>query len=298
MKQFLYTGSKTNQISFPLGGIGTGCVGLAGNGRLIDWEIFNRPNKGSVNGFSHFAVKAEADGELLDARVLHGDLNPPYTGEGGSSNYRGFGWGPQREYLTGMPHFRSVEFRGEFPLADLSFVDDHFPGTVRLRAFNPFIPLNEQDSGIPAAFFEIEVTNSTAKTISYSLAGVLSNPLDAPNSNTIHQDNHGTTLHLTSDALDSTDVRYGDLALATDSQDVSWQQYWFRGAWFDSLEVYWRDFAKPGKLQNRQYMPEEVGDQNTGMLCAHITLAPGENAFGSIPDQLELPQLRELLERS
>ena len=60
MDRFLYTGSKTNQISFPLGGIGTGCIGLAGNGRLIDWEIFNRPNKGSVNGFSHFAIKAEA----------------------------------------------------------------------------------------------------------------------------------------------------------------------------------------------------------------------------------------------
>ena len=44
MDRFLYQGNKTNQISFPLGGLGTGCIGLAGNGRLIDWEIFNRPN--------------------------------------------------------------------------------------------------------------------------------------------------------------------------------------------------------------------------------------------------------------
>ena len=80
---FLYRGAKTREISFPLGGIGSGCIGLGGNGRLIDWEIFNRPNKGSVNGFSHFAVKAEADGRVLDARVLHGDLLGPY---GGTSN--------------------------------------------------------------------------------------------------------------------------------------------------------------------------------------------------------------------
>ena len=59
MEAFVYKGTKTNQISFPLGGIGSGCIGLAGNGRLIDWEIFNRPNKGSVNGFSHFAIRAE-----------------------------------------------------------------------------------------------------------------------------------------------------------------------------------------------------------------------------------------------
>ena len=60
MEHFVYRGAKTNQISFPLGGIGSGSIGLAGNGRLLDWEIFNRPNKGSVNGFSHFAIKAES----------------------------------------------------------------------------------------------------------------------------------------------------------------------------------------------------------------------------------------------
>ena len=69
MQDFVYEGAKTAQISFPLGGIGAGGIGLAGNGRLVDWEIFNRPNKGSVNGFSHFAVRAERDGQVLCARV-------------------------------------------------------------------------------------------------------------------------------------------------------------------------------------------------------------------------------------
>lgn len=55
---FLYRGEHTREISFPLGGIGTGCLGLGGDGRFKEWEIFNRPNKGGLNGFSHFAVKA------------------------------------------------------------------------------------------------------------------------------------------------------------------------------------------------------------------------------------------------
>ena len=38
----VYSGERLREISFPLGGIGTGCIGLAGSGRLIDWEIFNR----------------------------------------------------------------------------------------------------------------------------------------------------------------------------------------------------------------------------------------------------------------
>ena len=45
MENFIYRGPNTKEISFPLGGIGTGCIGLSGNGRFIDWEIFNKPNK-------------------------------------------------------------------------------------------------------------------------------------------------------------------------------------------------------------------------------------------------------------
>ena len=44
---------KTKNISFPLGGIGTGSIGLTGNGELSDFEIFNRPNKNSKNRYKN-----------------------------------------------------------------------------------------------------------------------------------------------------------------------------------------------------------------------------------------------------
>ena len=73
MKQgAMYTGENLREISFPIGGIGTGSIGLAGNGRLTDWEIANRPNKGGGNGHSFFAVKAERGGKCVVARVLQG----------------------------------------------------------------------------------------------------------------------------------------------------------------------------------------------------------------------------------
>ncbi len=115
MPEFIYRESKTKEISFPLGGIGTGCIGLAGNGRLIDWEIANRPNKGSLNGFSHFAVKAERNGEVLDAKVLNSDLPAPYTGDLNRPQFMSFGFGPPRGTMAGIPHFRGGEFQGEFP---------------------------------------------------------------------------------------------------------------------------------------------------------------------------------------
>ena len=127
-----YEGQYTKAISFPIGGIGTGSIGLAGNGRFIDWEIFNSPNKRSFNGYSHIAVKAEAEGRLLDARVLNGDYPAPYMGEPvrGGPLHSGFGYGPESNTMAGMPHFREHYFEGEFPMARMGFQDERFPGKV------------------------------------------------------------------------------------------------------------------------------------------------------------------------
>ena len=280
MDRFLYTGARTKEISFPLGGIGTGCIGLAGNGRLVDWEIFNRPNKGSVNGFSHFAIKAEAGGRVLDARVLNGDLRPPYSGTLSGGQYGSFGFGVRREYLTGLPHFREVEFRGEFPIADLLFKGAKFPGRVTLTAFNPFIPLNDKDSGIPAAFFEFEVKNTTRKRITYTIAATLGNPLPAGNVNRVRRTKATTSLHLGSDSVKPEEAGYGDLTLATDAAEVSWQEYWFRAEplWFADLEMYWQDFCARGPLKNRRYSPEKAGSGTHGTLAARVAVGPGKTA--------------------
>lgn len=278
---FIYRGARTSQISFPLGGIGTGCVGLAGNGRLIDWEIFNRPNKGGINGFSHFAIKAEReDGSVADARILHGDLSTPFQGELTGVPFGGFGWGPRREYLTGLPHFDDVDFRGEYPLAELTYHSGDFPGQVTLQAFNPLIPRNDKDSTIPAAFFEFSITNTGEEPLRYTLAGVLGNPLPAANRHRVDETEWGHALHLASDGVEEGTPEYGNLTLATDAAqsgaEISWQQYWFRGVWFDSLEVYWKDLNSPGPFNDRTYAPEKAGDKNNGVLAAHITVAPGE----------------------
>ncbi|MFP4382026.1 MAG: GH116 family glycosyl-hydrolase, partial [Candidatus Sumerlaeia bacterium] len=287
MKAFTYTGKKLHQINFPLGGIGTGCVGLAGDGRLLDWEIFNKPNKDSFNGFSHFAIRVEEGDKVIDARVLNGDLQAPYTGAPHKGIYSGKGFGPQRATLAGLPHFRETVFTGKFPFAEIAFKERNFPGQVRLKAFNPFIPLNAQDSGIPAAFFEFEVKNTTRKTLTYTIAGNLCNPLPPNQVHKISRRKDATCIELGTNGLPEDSTRYGQLSLATDCPDTSHQQYWFRGRWFDSLEVYWRDLNTPGPFKNRKYaIPAQCcaeagqsgGDQNHALLAAHVRLKPGQSA--------------------
>lgn len=118
-----FTGEYTKEISFPLGGIGSGSIGLDGSGRLVDWEIFNRPAKGSRNGYTHFAVKAISDDGIV-TRVLAGDTCESYMGQYRNSNtHTAYGFGPDKESLCGFPHFKTVDFNGEFPIATLDFKD-------------------------------------------------------------------------------------------------------------------------------------------------------------------------------
>lgn len=134
-----------------LGGIGTGCIGLGGDGRLIDWEIFNRPSKGSINSYSHFAIRA-IQGDKITAAVLNGDIQKDYMGQYMKDEFCGYGFGPSNAKMCGFPHFKNVEFSGEFPIAALDFKDDNFPADVSMTTFNPFIPLDAKNSSIPAAF--------------------------------------------------------------------------------------------------------------------------------------------------
>jgi len=290
-KKFVYHGAKTKEISFPLGGIGTGSIGLAGNGMLIDWEIFNRPNKnGSMNAASFFAIKAERGDRPVLARLLQGDWLGSYNAanKGAPSYY--VGHGSNRENAPAMPHFRRTAFTGMFPIAEVAFEDEADLLAVTLEAFNPFIPLNDRDSSIPCAIFRYRVRNVFAVELDIGLAACIANPHQVQAVNTLVRDGGMTGIRLSSEAYGSKDPAYGDVTVATDQPDVSWQTCWKRTDRFENpLELFWDEFTAPGRLTDRTYdEPHTHTDINpllhirsTGALCAHRTLQPGEETVFS-----------------
>lgn len=268
----LYKNEYTREISFPMGGIGTGSIGLAGNGRFIDWEIFNRPSKGSINGWSHFAIKAIKDGKPVTF-ILNGDIQKDLIGQYEKKAFAGYGFGPKSESMAGFPHFKNLDFNGEFPVAELSFSDERFPANVKMTAFNPFIPCDEDNSSIPAAFFEIEIDNTDCCEIEYQTALSVRNPFEVSENKT-ETVNGRKILKMYNAGADKSDISYGDLTVASDCDDVSFQTYWYRGAWMDSIVSFWNDFNSVCNIKDRKY--SECGRFDTGTVVASVKVKPSE----------------------
>ena len=293
---------NAGEVSFPLGGIGAGSIGLTADGRLVDWELFSRPNRQSINWYTHFAIRTEDENGIRDCRVLQGDSTRDYMGgmHIGAHSW-GFGHGPSRGTMAGFKHFRNTRMEAFYPSADIYYHDPDFPGRVRMNAFSPFIPSNDKDSSIPAAFFEFTLRNTNDIETKYTIALSCTNPVkDRPirrqrdgmsvaewNATSLKSGrrNRGgklgslSRIMMDTVAYDKDDPGYGELVIATDSTDAGWQESWYRSGWFDNVSAFWREFSE-GKLLPRHY--EEANDGSldlcpeVGTLTASVTLKPGE----------------------
>ena len=268
----IYEKEFLQEISFPLGGIGTGCIGLTGSGRLADFEIFNRPAKGSDNGFSCFAVKVTQNGKSI-TKMLCGDVTKDLTGTYKKSKFTGFGFGPASTTGAGFPHFKDVSFKGEFPIAEITFRDEDFPGCVKLKAFNPFIPLDSFNSSIPCAIFTITYENDTDDKIDFSSFFTFRNPF-ASSLNIPFEVESVKGITLKNASADKNDHTYGDLSIVCSDNDAFYQNYWYRGGWCDGIVTFWNEISGSG-LTKRSY--DTKGHNDNCSVSSSAILKPGES---------------------
>lgn len=273
-----FTGGALSGIAFPLGGIGTGNVSLGGRGDLRDWEMFNRPGKGKDLPFSFFAIWAKAQNGKPVAKILERKLMPPYKG----------GFGTPQSQLTGVSRLDEAVFRGEYPFAWIDFKDANLPVTVRLEAWNPFIPLDDWNSSIPVAIFRWIIENSSSQPVDVSVAGCLFNPIGTDgkdfgrnnlggNLNEYIEEESFRGLHLSSTTLEPDDVRFGTMALVTSWTDLDVQTRWYRGGWWDQAHIFWDDFAEDGRVHNcKEALPSDEHKSDVGDLVLHAQIQPGE----------------------
>jgi uncharacterized protein (DUF608 family) len=160
-----YQGQNLLQIALPLGGIGTGCIFLNGHGGLQDFSIRHVPNISAMpdrhlpmdSGFAilHFP-------ELGKTRLVEGPFPPEKIYNQGlkSQGYNGGGF-------EGLPRFRDCTFKGAYPFGVVKLKDDSLPLDVTINGYNPFIPLDDVNSGIPCAILEYTLHNRSDQIVPY-----------------------------------------------------------------------------------------------------------------------------------
>lgn len=278
-----FTGEQLRRIAFPLGGIGTGTISLGGRGNLCDWEIFNRPGKGRHLPYTFFAIRTQMEGVEPVARVLERQILPPYD----------TGFGLPTGLVSGLPRMREVEFTGAYPAARLRFLDATVPLDVQLEAFNPFIPMNDRDSGIPCALFVWRLRNNSRARADVSVCLSMLNACgldgsEAPgnrrhtqlghNLNVVRSEPGVTGIFMSSSKYPEDHPQAGTMAMAALWDDVTWQTRWERAGWWDDVQSFWDAFCATGRLVNGpEPEPSPDGESDVGSLAALVQLDPGES---------------------
>ncbi len=260
-------------VSMPLGGIGTGTIGLGGRGELREFELQNHPAKGSRSPGTFFAVRAAVAGggpandggatteddptSAPAARILEGALfDEEYEGALGSP-----------VTLAGLPRFERCSFEAAYPLARVRLDDDAFPLAAVLEAFNPLVPGDADASGRPLVFWRVRLRNTAAERLEASVMCSVGNfigaqlraggfdrgrptfePRDAP----------GLTGVLIGEAgLAHDDEEWGTFAAAVVGDEGTWRgPVWSPGKWNQGALRMWDGFVRTG-------VPGAPGDGDT-----------------------------------
>lgn len=236
--------------AFPLGGIGTGNVSIGARGELRDWEFENLPDKGRRNPYSFFAIHAEAEGREAVTRVLEARLDGRHDADAGYPF----------DQLAGLPRLESSTLHGEYPVVDVDFTDDVLPVDVTLHAFTPFVPLDADASGIPAAVLRYRVTNPGDAPVAVTVVGSVSHTAGraAPGENAPWGMRGVQTVQWREDGdvrgidfgidLPEDDLGYGTLSLTTTDAATTVKPQWVTSYWPDGARLFWNDLTDDGLL--------------------------------------------------
>lgn len=160
-----YTGDDRQTIAMPVGGLCAGQVYLAGDGRLAHWDIFNIVN------FTGYGADNYQVGRP-----------PVFPLEQGFALEVSSGGNTVQGYLHTEPEIR---FSGEYPIGTVEFKNPDHPLVITQETFSPFIPLNEEDSALPAIVVQFTVKNTGQKPAKGRLVGWLENAVAVQSSKAI-----------------------------------------------------------------------------------------------------------------
>ena len=232
-----YTAQHLNRVAFPIGGIGAGMICMEGTGVISHVSVRNRPEIFNEPGmFAAIHVKGVKNGgKLLEGPVPDWKkfgLKDAGNGLGGST--------------TGLPHFRHASFLSRFPFATLDLHDEDLPLKIKITGWSPFIPSDENNSGMPVGAIEYLFTNTGSAAIDAIFSFNAKNFLRIDKGrNAITSIQNGFVL---SEAGTNDKPLRSDFAIYTNDNNTVVNHCWFRGGWWDPITMAW-NAVKDGKAE-------------------------------------------------
>jgi uncharacterized protein (DUF608 family) len=282
--QRTFSGDKATQVAMPIGGIGAGCICMNGYGGLQDFSIRTRPE--------NTALPAEFSANSPEAAfaILHVKGGPGISKlvEGPFPPFKIFdqglqGQGLRRGGFEGFPRFQKCTFKGEFPFGEATLSDPSVPIEVRVTGWNPFIPLDDKNSGIPCVILEYTLRNSSSQSVEYELSYHLSHlapgckPDQAATLNSVIP---GKGVFLSNREEPNAEA-YGSASLiaigATPGDGLRIKGMWLRSpGWeFDSLSALWREVSSGNFSANDGSNNVDNAGRNGASILLESQLAPG-----------------------
>ena len=261
-----YEGEFNNRIAFPVGGLGSGMYCIEGTGYFSHMSVRNLPDLYKEPGmFAALHVKGYQNG----AKVLEGPVaewrkfGSPNSGLGGpgGANY-------------GLPRFQESSFEARFPFGNVYLKDSDIPVDVTITAWNPFIPGDEDNSGLPVGIIEYTFENKSGKALETVFSFNSRNFMETNRSAGNHVKPISNGFILSQNGTADAPYLQGDFAIFTDQPNTVVNHCWFRGGWFDGLTMAW-NAIKSGEMVEVE--PIETENQTPGAsLYVPVALNAGE----------------------
>jgi uncharacterized protein (DUF608 family) len=284
--QRTYRGEQLEQIAFPLGGLGAGCIHLGGSGNLQDFCLFHQPNFGhSPMTFAavHCQERGRKGGIL---RILEGPVQKPLIYDQGR-----FGNGGLSSGHEGLPHMESAAFKGEFPFANVRLKDRDLLLEVRLEAFSPFVPGDELASGLPAAFLRYTLRNRSSRALKVQFSFNVQYPAKPPDLSghrVRYRQAPGVAGIFFDSELPEDAPHKASVAVVSPRPGLQANCTWFRGGWFDTLTMLTNALAAGGLQHRAESQPLKGSGQG-----AIVGLRFGATVFWNLElrrgEEVEIP---------
>ena len=259
----IYSGSELDHIAYPIGGLGSGMFCLSGTGSISNVSFHHYPQLfHEPCTFAAIHVKGIANGsKVLETAV------PKHKIFGRNEGGMGVG-----STTWGLPRFEEGTFSSRFPFAEINLEDKDMPVDVKLMAWNPFIPNDEDNSGLPVGGLEYTFTNTSKENIEAIFSFNSRNFMWRTNEvlSPILKMDKGFIL--SQNAPERHPDMEGYCAVFTDEQDTKVNYNWFRGGWFDPLTMAWNHVERGEMPEN-----DPVVGGTGASIYVPFKLKPGES---------------------